>query len=116
MGASYSGVQEKTINMEVANEVKTYLERLGMTVIMSRTYDEYVSLLNRSAEVNASNTRRSFVSIHHNAMPGSTTVNGIETYYYEYYEEYPSLINQAMHNDPTRILESAKLAAAIDSR
>lgn len=111
-GASYSGVQEKTINMEVANEVKTYLVRLGMTVIMSRTYDEYVSLLNRSVEVNASNAQI-FVSIHHNAMPGSTTVNGIETYYYEYYEEYPSLINQAMHNDPTRILESATLAAAI---
>ena len=111
-GASYSGVQEKTINMEVANEVKANLERLGMTVIMSRTYDEYVSLLNRSAEVNESNAQI-FVSIHHNAMPGSTTVNGIETYYYEYYEEYPSLINQAMHNDPTRILESAKLAAAI---
>ena len=111
-GASYGGVQEKTINMEIANEVQTYLQRLGMTVIMSRTYDEYVSLLDRSAEVNDSNAQI-FVSIHHNAMPGSTTVNGIETYYYEYYEEYPSLINEAMHNDPTRILESAKLAAAI---
>ena len=83
-----------------------------MTVIMSRTYDEYVSLLNRSADVNESNAQI-FVSIHHNAMPGSTTANGIETYYYEYYEEYPSLINQAMHNDPTRVLESAKLAEAI---
>jgi len=111
-GASYSGVQEKTINMEVANEVKTYLERLGMTVIMSRTYDEYVSLLNRSADVNKSNAQI-FVSIHHNAMPGSTIAKGIETYYYEYDEDYPSQINEAMHNDPTRVLESAKLAAAI---
>ena len=111
-GASYSGVQEKTINLEIANEVRTYLEKLGMTVIMSRTYDEYISLLNRSADVNESNAQI-FVSIHHNAMPGSTTANGIETYYYEYYEEYPSLINQAMHNDPTRVLESAKLAEAI---
>lgn len=83
-----------------------YLEKLGMTVIMSRTYDEEdISSLNRSADVNESNAQI-FVSIHHNAMPGSTTANGIETYYYEYYEADPSLINQAMHNDPTRVLES----------
>jgi len=113
-GASYSGVQEKNINMEVANKIRTNLEKLGMTVIMSRTYDEYVSLLNRSIDANASNAQI-FVSIHHNAMPGSTTVNGIETYYYEYDEDYPSRINEEMHDDPTRILESAKLASAIHS-
>lgn len=111
-GATYSGIQEKTLNLEVAFKVKAYLEKLGMTVIMSRSYDEYVSLLNRSIDVNGTESQI-FVSIHHNAMPGSTTVNGIETYYYEYDEDYPSRINEDMHNDPTRILESAKLAAAI---
>lgn len=111
-GATYSGVQEKTLNMEVATKVKDYLEKLGMTVIMSRSYDEYVSLLDRSSDSNGTESQI-FVSIHHNAMPGSTTVNGIETYYYEYDEDYPSRINEEMHDDPTRILESAKLASAI---
>ena len=107
-GAQYSGVQEKTINMLVANQVKANLESLGLTVIMSRTTDEYVGLVERAAEANASGSDI-FVSVHHNAMPGSTTVNGIETYYYEADPNYPSAINTAMHNDPTRILESAQL-------
>lgn len=54
-----------------------------------------------------------FVSIHHNAMPMNATVTGIETYYYEYDSDYPPIINEDMHNDPTRILESADLASAI---
>jgi len=111
-GAAYSGVQEKTINMLVSNQVKANLEGLGLTVIMSRTTDEYVGLFERSAEANASGADI-FVSVHHNAMPGSTTVSGIETYYYQAYPEYPSIINEAMHNDPTRILESAQLASDI---
>jgi N-acetylmuramoyl-L-alanine amidase len=111
-GATYSGVLEKTLNLEVSNEVKTYLEALGYTVIMTRTTDQTVSLLSRSIAANAS-AAEIFVSIHHNAMPTNTTVTGVETYYYEYDPNYPSLINAAMHNDPTRILESAQLAAAI---
>ena len=46
-------------------------------------------------------------------MPSNATVTGIETYYYEYNPDYPPVINEEMHNDPTRILESAELAVAI---
>jgi N-acetylmuramoyl-L-alanine amidase len=111
-GATYSSVMEKTINLAVSNKVKTNLEALGFTVIMSRTTDTYVGLLKRSEEANASGADI-FVSIHHNAMPGNATVTGIETYYYQYDSDYPPIINEEMHNDPTRILESAQLASAI---
>lgn len=111
-GASYSSVMEKTINLAVSNKVKANLEALGFTVIMSRTTDTYVGLLERSEEANASGADI-FVSIHHNAMPGNATVTGIETYYYQYDSNYPPIINEEMHNDPTRILESAQLASAI---
>ena len=111
-GATYSNVMEKTINLAVSNKVKANLEALGFTVIMSRTTDTYVGLLERSKEANASGADI-FVSIHHNAMPANATVMGIETYYYEYDSDYPPIINEDMHNDPTRILESADLASAI---
>lgn len=111
-GASYSGTQEKTINMSVSEKIKSRLEKLGYTVVMSRTGDEAVSLIDRSAEANAV-AADIFVSVHHNAMPGSTTVRGIETYYYEYDPNYPSKINKEMHNDPERIKESAELATEI---
>ncbi|MGA9519730.1 MAG: GW dipeptide domain-containing protein [Trichococcus sp.] len=111
-GASYSSVMEKTINLAVSNKVKANLEALGFTVIMSRTTDTYVGLLERSEEANASGADI-FVSIHHNAMPSNATVTGIETYYYQYDSDYPPIINEEMHNDPTRILESAQLASAI---
>ncbi|SEA57427.1 GW dipeptide domain-containing protein [Trichococcus collinsii] len=111
-GATYSSVMEKTINLAVSNKVKANLEALGFTVIMSRTTDTYVGLLERSEEANASGAEI-FVSIHHNAMPSNATVTGIETYYYQYDSDYPPIINEEMHNDPTRILESAQLASAI---
>ncbi|WP_373710457.1 N-acetylmuramoyl-L-alanine amidase [Jeotgalibaca porci] len=111
-GASYSSVMEKTINLAVSNKVKANLEALGFTVIMSRTTDTYVGLLERSEEANASGADI-FVSIHHNTMPGNAIVTAIETYYYQYDSDYPPIINEEMHNDPTRILESAQLASAI---
>jgi N-acetylmuramoyl-L-alanine amidase len=113
-GASYSSVMEKNINLAVSNKVKANLEALGFTVIMSRTTDTYVGLLERSEEANASGADI-FVSIHHNAMPSNATVTGIETYYYQYDSDYPPVINEEMHNDPTRILESAQLASAIQN-
>ena len=113
-GAQYSGVSEKTINLFISNKVKANLEALGYQVIMSRYTDESVGLLQRSIEANESGADI-FVSIHHNAMPANATVTGIETYYYEYDPDYQPVINEEMHNDPTRILESAELASAIQN-
>nr|WP_251006002.1 GW dipeptide domain-containing protein [Carnobacterium sp. ISL-102] len=113
-GASYYGTNEKDLNLQVTKKVKTNLEALGFTVLMSRETDKTMGLLARSMAVNVSGADI-FVSIHHNAMPGNTAVTGIETYYYQYDSDYPSKMNEQFHNDPTRILESSKLATNVQS-
>ena len=55
-----------------------------------------------------------FVSIHINAS-GSSSAQGIETYYYQPYAEYPSRINATYHANPTRLSMSDTLANAIQS-
>lgn len=112
-GAQYYGVNEKDINLQVSNKLKQKLEQAGYTVIMPRSSDIHIDYkTERSKMANASNADI-FVSVHHNAMPGNAGVNGIETFYYKYDPDYPSKINGAMHNDPTRVLKSAALANEI---
>lgn len=111
-GASYSGIHEKTVNISVALKTKKILEENNVTVLMSRTNDSHLTLYERAADANSKNADL-FVSIHHNAMPNNSTVNGMETYYYKYNPDYPSKINEEFHNDPTRVYESSILATSI---
>ncbi|APZ49219.1 hypothetical protein BW721_05740 [Jeotgalibaca sp. PTS2502] len=112
-GASYYGVAEKDINLQVANKLKKQLEAQGYTVIMPRTTDVFIDHKTERSQMANNSGADIFVSIHHNAMPGNSGVNGIETFYYEYDPDYPPQINGSMHNNPTRILESAALAKEI---
>ncbi|RPA60791.1 hypothetical protein EF384_04305 [Aerococcus agrisoli] len=90
-GAYYYGVAEKDINLSVANKVRKLLTDAGYIVYQSRLNDTAVELYDRPDIANNS-YQDIFVSVHHNAMPGSSAgyVSGIETYYYEYTpgEEY----------------------------
>lgn len=112
-GAQYFGVQEKTINLQVSKKVQNLLQSKGYSVIMARTADIAIDFKTERSKMANNSNADIFVSIHHNAMPGNSTANGIETYYYEYDPDYPSIINGTLHNDPKRILESSKLATAI---
>ena len=113
IGGSYT---EAALNLSVAKKVQTLLKARGYTVYMSRTTDTYVSLLDRSKQANALKPDI-FVSIHHNSTgASSTTVSGIEAYYYKYYPSYPSKINSDMHNDPDRVMKSTLLANYIQDR
>ena len=68
----------------------------------TRTSDTYVDLADRSRAANASESDI-FVSIHINAS-GSSAAQGIETYYYQPYAEYPSRINADLaHANPARL-------------
>ncbi|MDB6354125.1 N-acetylmuramoyl-L-alanine amidase [Trichococcus sp. K1Tr] len=121
-GASFNGVYEKTINLKVANKVKALLEAKGYNVAMTRTTDVSVSgttdlsteLLARAAMANAAKADI-FVSIHHNSAGYTSTVSGIETFYYGYYAGWEPEINQAMHLDPARLANSVTLADEIQS-
>ena len=93
--------------------MKAKLEAEGYQVVTTRTSATYVDLTDRSRAANASESDI-FVSIHINAS-GSSAAQGIETYYYQPYAEYPSRINAAYHANPTRLSMSDTLANAIQS-
>ncbi|HFI0304715.1 TPA: N-acetylmuramoyl-L-alanine amidase, partial [Streptococcus suis] len=115
-GASYGGVYEKNLVMSVANKLKNNLLQMGYNVLMSRTGDAYVDFVTeRSRRANQSNADL-FVSLHFNATgAGITNASGIETYWYQAYPEYQPKINQAKHNDPTRLAESRVLANKVQA-
>ena len=112
-GASYFGISEKSLTLAIQSRVKAKLEAEGYQVVTTRTSDTYVDLTDRSRAANASESDI-FVSIHINAA-GSFDVQGIETYYYQPFAEYPSRINATYHANPTRLSMSDTLANAIQS-
>lgn len=112
-GAAYYGQQEKTLNLDMQNRLKTKLEKLGYQVVLTRSDDRFVDLLPRSEKANQSNADL-FISIHFNAAT-SPSASGVETYYYQYYSDYPSRINKTYHNDKERLRLSASLASTIQN-
>ena len=112
-GASYFGISEKSLTLAIQSRVKAKLEAERYQVVTTRTSDTYVDLTDRSRAANASESDI-FVSIHINAS-GSSVAQGIETYYYQPYAEYPSRINATYHANPTRLSMSDTLANAIQS-
>ncbi|WP_192983054.1 N-acetylmuramoyl-L-alanine amidase [Marinilactibacillus psychrotolerans] len=81
-GAVYKGLAEKDLNIAIARNLKSELDATGkFEVVMSRTNDKTLSLANRTNEAN-SKKADIFVSIHHNAMGGTSagTARGIETF------------------------------------
>ena len=73
-------VPEKTMNLDVAQRLRTVLEASGYRVVMTRDSDVFVPLGTRVAIAN-SYRNAIFVCIHFNAAPRSGA-NGIETYFY----------------------------------
>lgn len=79
-GAVANNLQEKEINLTIAKKVSTNLTKKGVTVIMTRSTDEYLGLVERAQKGTA--TRATiFVSLHCNSAE-STSAQGVETYYY----------------------------------
>ncbi|MBJ8349041.1 GBS Bsp-like repeat-containing protein [Streptococcus zalophi] len=113
-GAAYFGHSEKELTTIMQNLVRQRLEKEGYKVVTTReSEDVYVDLLDRSKKSNASNSDL-FLSMHFNASVNSN-ISGIETYMYQYYQEYPSRINKIYHNNPERLARSQVLANAIQS-
>ncbi len=80
-------VYEETINMAIANKVKSRLEALGATVIMTRTNsNKTIDLDTRAALCRATNPDV-FVAIHCDASE-SSSASGATAYYYKSYS-YP---------------------------
>ncbi|MCM1136852.1 MAG: N-acetylmuramoyl-L-alanine amidase [Clostridium sp.] len=78
-GTNGSGREEKSVNLEVSLKLQTALENLGYEVIMARSADDYVSLLDRAA-LTVQADAPVFVSVHCNSAANIPSANGIETY------------------------------------
>ncbi|TDT62337.1 N-acetylmuramoyl-L-alanine amidase [Fonticella tunisiensis] len=75
------GVVEKDVNLYIALSLQKLLEKTGLTVVLTRTCDEYKTLGERVELINS--TRPDFfISIHQNSFFHSG-VNGVESYCYE---------------------------------
>lgn len=111
-GATSSGRQENTINLQMANQLRDKLTNRGYEVQMVRDGDVAIRNLNRSRTANDSDADI-YVSIHQNAHNG--TANGIETFYYLYDTGYKPAINGEYHNDGERIANSKHLAELVQS-
>jgi N-acetylmuramoyl-L-alanine amidase len=73
-------VDEKTMNLDVAQRLKQVLQASGYRVVMTRDSDVFVPLPTRVAIAN-SYRNAIFVCIHFNAT-GRSGANGIETYFF----------------------------------
>ncbi len=74
-----SGVLEKEVVLDIARRIKGLLQDAGLTVIMTRDSDEFISLPRRT-EIATGSSADLFVSIHANSNP-SRKMQGIEVYY-----------------------------------
>lgn len=80
-GAVANGVREKDITLAVALKLGEYLKRLlGVRVVYTRKDDRFVGLRERGRIANEAGGKL-FISLHCNAMPGSSWVHGAETYF-----------------------------------
>lgn len=81
-GEVVGDIQEKDINLQIALKMKKLLEANGITVIMTREEDVFVSLEERAVNANGYDAAL-FVSVHCNSYDDSAAVSGFEVYYYQ---------------------------------
>ena len=81
-------VYEETINIAIANKVKSKLESLGATVIMTRNSSNKTFSLDERAALCRATNPDVFVAIHCDASGTSSSASGTTAYYYKSYS-YP---------------------------
>ena len=81
-GELAGNVSEKYINLSFVYKMKALLEKQGITVLLTRTGDEQVSLEERAAYANEVQCDL-FVSVHCNSYEENPAVNGFELFYYQ---------------------------------
>ncbi len=79
-GATYDGMQEKTLNLKIAKYLKTYLEEYaGVQVYLTRSTDTYLDLSER-VKRSVANNADVFISIHNNASSNLETSGSMVFY------------------------------------
>jgi N-acetylmuramoyl-L-alanine amidase len=78
-GTMKAGMIEKQLTLDVAHRLERLLQERGVTVLLTRADDSYVSLQDRATIAN-NQPQSVFVSIHFDEA-GRSAATGIETYY-----------------------------------
>jgi len=73
------GLKEKDVNLDIAKRLRKLLQTRGVSVVMTRSRDEFISLKKRASIANKANADF-FISIHANASR-SRNPRGFEIYY-----------------------------------
>ncbi|WJE55196.1 N-acetylmuramoyl-L-alanine amidase [Bacillus cereus] len=81
-----NGTREKDITLKTAKNIQKKLEEKGMTVILTREDDTFVSLKNRVA-IAQNKSADLFLSIHYDGFTTSD-VNGVTIYYNKLLKEW----------------------------
>lgn len=98
------GTREKDVNLAVCLKLKQLLEKeLGVTVLMTRSDDRFVSLSDRTKYANE-NKADLFVSVHTNASE-SRKAKGLETYYLSTAVTSEARAVEALENDVVELYE-----------
>jgi len=97
-GATYNGLMEKDINLDIALRVKKRLENYdtGLKILMTRETDVFIPLEERTAFANK-NRADLFVSIHQNASRNADA-HGTETYVLNVTKDKAALAVAAFEN------------------
>lgn len=99
-GCTWRGLKEKHITLDISKRVAEKLrKRLGCEVLLTRSYDKYLALEERTAFANTKDADL-FVSIHINAAP-SHRLNGVETYFLNLASDEQSMQVAARENATT---------------
>jgi N-acetylmuramoyl-L-alanine amidase len=101
------GTREKDLNLNVCLKLKQLLEKeLGITVLMTRSDDRFVSLGERTRFANEKKADL-FVSVHTNASYSRST-KGLETYYLSTAKNTDSRAVEALENGVVELYEGAE--------
>ena len=79
VGAAHNSLMESELVLDISLKVQQLLEQLGVTVVMTRDTDVFLSLAERVELANSANVD-AFVSIHANSA-ANTAAKGTETYW-----------------------------------
>lgn len=94
-GACYFGEEERFITFDVTMLLKTRLEELGYTILLTRSGDDDIDLYARAAMANDVNADL-FISVHANVSDGYPDVQGVMTYV-QPGKEGGRLLGEAIH-------------------
>ncbi len=88
-----TGKQEAEMNLNVALELKNFLERAGATVVLTRSDDRFVALAER-ADIAERAGCDFLLSLHHNAAK-DPQINYVSVYYHRYPDYSPASMDLA---------------------